>query len=167
MANRTEPVVLIAEDNADDLFMLRRAFDHIGVNVPIQTVSNGEEAIAYLAGNRKFANRDEYPLPDIVLLDLKMPRKNGFEVLNWWRLQNNLSAIRMVVLTTSEAIRDINEAYKLGAASFLVKPLNFNEFRTTIFAMYEFWRNNLRGEASRQEESTEPNGGNSNSASSR
>ena len=158
MSSRSEPVVLIAEDNEDDLFMLRRAFDHIGVRVPIQVVSNGEEAIAYLAGNRKFANRDEYPLPDIVLLDLKMPRKNGFDVLSWWRVQHNLGAIRMVVLTTSEAIRDINEAYKLGAASFLVKPLNFNEFRTTIFAMYDFWRNNLRGEASREEKSAEPDG---------
>jgi response regulator of citrate/malate metabolism len=71
----------------------------------------------------------------------------------------------MVVLTTSEAIRDINEAYKLGAASFLVKPLNFNEFRTTIFAMYDFWRNNLRGEASREEKSAEPNGDGNGAAS--
>ncbi len=154
MAGRSEPVILIAEDNEDDVFMLRRAFEQVSVQVPLHVVSNGEQAVAYLRGTGKFANRQEFPLPDIFLLDLKMPRKSGFEVLAWMCQQQELAAIRVVVLTTSEEIRDVNEAYKLGAASFLVKPLDFADFRTTIFAMYDYWRNNQPGQASRAEHDT-------------
>ena len=79
-----------------------------------------------------------------------MPRKNGFEVLEWLRVRRHLAPIRTVVLTTSDEIRDVNEAYRLGAASFLVKPVNFDEFRNTISAMYEYWRANLPGQSSRE-----------------
>jgi CheY-like chemotaxis protein len=150
MTVRSEPVILVAEDNENDVLMLRRAFLHLSVTAPIQYVENGEEVIAYLDGSGKFANRDEYPLPDVLLLDLKMPRKNGFDVLAWWRERKDLAAVRVVVLTTSEEIRDVNEAYRLGAASFLVKPLNFDEFRDTLFAMFQYWRANQPGESSRQ-----------------
>jgi CheY-like chemotaxis protein len=150
VAVRSDPVILVAEDSENDVLMLRRAFRHLSVTAPIQYVSNGEEVLAYLDGNGKFANRDEYPLPDILLLDLKMPRKNGFDVLTWWRERKDLAAIRVVVLTTSEEIRDVNEAYRLGAASFLVKPVNFDEFRNTLFAMFQYWRTNRPGESSRQ-----------------
>lgn len=119
--------------------MLRRAFEHSGVQVPMQVVSDGEEAIAYLKGEGRFAKRDEFPLPDLFLLDLKMPRKNGFEVLDWIRSQPTLAQMRVVVLTTSDEIRDVNRAYTLGAASFLTKPLNFTEFKDTIQAMYNYW----------------------------
>jgi CheY-like chemotaxis protein len=153
MGKRAEPVILIAEDSPDDVFMFRRAFEQMAVLAPIQVVCNGEEAIAYLKGSGRFSNRQEYPLPDLFLLDLKMPRKSGFEVLDWLRKQRQLTPIRVVVLTTSEEIRDVNEAYKLGAASFLVKPLNFDEFRNTISAMYDYWRTNVAGESSRQQDS--------------
>jgi CheY-like chemotaxis protein len=147
---RSEPVILVAEDNENDVLMLRRAFLHLVVTAPVQYVANGEEVIAYLSGTGRFANRDEYPLPDILLLDLKMPRKNGFDVLRWWRERKDLAAIRVVVLTTSEEIRDVNEAYRLGVASFLVKPFNFDEFRNTLFAMFQYWRANQLGLSSRQ-----------------
>ena len=152
MVARSEPVILVAEDDDNDVVMLRRAFDQLGISAPLQFVSNGEEAIAYLEGTGKFANRQENPLPDIILMDLKMPRKNGLEVLDWWRRQPHLAAIRMVVLTTSEEMRDVNAAYRLGAASFIVKPLHFADFRITIFAMVQYWRNNQPGESSREGE---------------
>jgi CheY-like chemotaxis protein len=154
MAGRCDPIILIAEDNEDDVFMLRRAFEQMAVPVPLHIVPNGEQVVAYLKGIGKFVNRQEFPLPDILLLDLKMPRKTGFEVLRWLREQHHLTGIRTVVLTTSEEIRDVNEAYRLGAASFLVKPLNFAEFRGTIFAMYEYWRNNQSGQAALNENGT-------------
>ena len=152
MVARSEPVILVAEDDDNDVIMLRRAFDQLAISAPLQFVSNGEEAIAYLEGSGKFSNRQEYPLPDIILMDLKMPRKSGLEVLDWWHRQPHLAAIRMVVLTTSEEMRDVNAAYRLGAASFIVKPLHFADFRITIFAMLQYWRNNLPGQSSREGE---------------
>ena len=139
MAEREQPVVLIAEDSENDLLMLRRAFRQASILAPMQHVSDGEQVIAYLKGEGKFGRRDEFPLPDVLLLDLKMPRKNGFEVLEWLRTQPSLRELRVVVLTTSEELRDVNRAYALGAASFLTKPLNFVEFKDTIQAMYNYW----------------------------
>lgn len=139
MAGRDQPVVLIAEDNENDVAMLRRAFRQASITAPIQYVSDGEQAIAYLKGEGKFGRRAEFPLPDLLLMDLKMPRKNGFDVLEWLRTQPSLSHLRVVVLTTSEELRDVNRAYALGAASFLTKPVNFVEFKDTIQAMYNYW----------------------------
>src|SRR5437879_6114874 len=116
-------LILIAEDREDDIFVIRRAFEKAHLLNPLQVVRDGEEAIAYLKGEGKFANRGEYPLPELLLLDLKMPRIDGFEVLRWIRQQPGLNALRVVVLTSSEDIRDVNQAYRLGANSFLVKPL--------------------------------------------
>jgi CheY-like chemotaxis protein len=137
--SKDQPVILIADDSENDVMMLRRAFVQSGVEVPMQVVNDGEEAIAYLNGDGGFANRDEFPLPDLLLLDLKMPRKNGFDVLEWIRSQPTLAQMRVVVLTSSDEIRDVNRAYSLGAASFLTKPVNFMEFKDTIQAMYNYW----------------------------
>jgi CheY-like chemotaxis protein len=139
MTGKDQPVVLIAEDSENDIAMLRRAFRQASITAPIQYVTDGEQAIAYLKGQGKFARRDEFPLPDVLLLDLKMPRKNGFDVLEWLRTQPSLSHLRVVVLTTSENLRDVNRAYALGAASFLTKPVSFVEFKDTIQAMYNYW----------------------------
>lgn len=133
------PVVLIAEDNPSDLLLFRRAFVQLGYMGPIQYVYDGEQAIAYLAGEGKFENRFEFPLPDFLLLDLKMPRKNGFEVLEWISTQPTLAELRTVVLTTSDDIREISRAYQLGAASFLTKPVNFTEFKDTLQALFNYW----------------------------
>jgi CheY-like chemotaxis protein len=139
MRSDGQPFVLIAEDGEADVELLRRSFNQAGLHVPMHIVGDGEECIAYLSGVGRYMHREEYPLPDLLLLDLKMPRKNGFEVLKWLRSQPGFSALRVVVLTTSERIRDINEAYALGANSFLTKPLNFVDFTNTIQAMYNFW----------------------------
>jgi CheY-like chemotaxis protein len=139
MTARDQPVVLIAEDNENDIVMLQRAFRQASITAPIQYVSNGEQAIAYLKGDGRFSRRDEFPLPDLLLLDLKMPRKSGFDVLEWLRTQPSMSHLRVVVLTTSEELRDVNRAYALGAASFLTKPVDFVEFKDTIQAMYNYW----------------------------
>jgi CheY-like chemotaxis protein len=134
-----QPMVLIAEDRDEDLFMLRRSFEQLGFDTPVEYVRDGEQAIAYLAGEGRFANRAEYPLPDLLLLDLKMPRKNGFEVLEWIQQQPGLDTLRTVVLTTSDEIFEAHRAYKLGASSFLTKPLSFTEFREMIQAVYGYW----------------------------
>jgi CheY-like chemotaxis protein len=134
-----QPFVLIAEDVPDDVELLQRSFSQAGIAAALHVVGDGDECIAYLSGTGKYANREEYPLPDLLLLDLKMPRANGFEVLKWLRAQPSLSSLRVVVLTSSERIRDINLAYELGANSFLTKPLNFIDFTNTIQAMLKYW----------------------------
>ena len=134
-----EAVILLAEDREDEVMLMRRAFTKANFLNPLHVVSNGEEAIAYLQGEGKYANRDEYPLPSLLLLDLKMPRKNGFEVLQWIREQPGLSALRVVVLTASDEIRDVNRAYQLGANSFLVKPVDFAHFVEVTQALKGYW----------------------------
>ncbi len=135
----TEGVILLAEDREDEVMLLRRAFAKANFLNPLHVVSNGEEAIAYLQGEGKYSNRDEYPLPSLLLLDLKMPRINGFEVLEWIRQQPSLNALRVVVLTASDEMRDVNRAYQLGANSFLVKPVDFAHFVEVTQALKGYW----------------------------
>lgn len=133
------PVILLAEDREDDILVIRRAFAKGNIHNPLQVVRDGEEAIAYLAGEGKYANRSEYPLPGLLLLDLNMPRMDGFEVLRWIRMQPGIASLRVVVLTSSEEIPDVNEAYRLGANSFLVKPLDFQLFVETSKLIKDYW----------------------------
>jgi CheY-like chemotaxis protein len=132
-------VVLLAEDDENDIELLKRAFKQTHVENPLQIVRDGEEAIEYLKGEGKFSERQKYPLPTLVLLDLKMPRKDGFEVLRWIREQPSLKALRVLVLTTSSDIRDVTKAYKLGANSFLVKTLDIQDFGALVSQIKNCW----------------------------
>lgn len=132
-------LILIAEDNDDHVLLLRRALKKGAILNPIFVVSDGEEAVAYLKGEGKFADRYEYPLPGLLLLDLKMPKKNGFEVLQWIREQPFLKRLRVVVLTTSDNPQDIDRAYELGANSFIVKPLEQQQFLEVTEAIKGYW----------------------------
>ncbi len=132
-------VFLLVEDNKDDVLLIRRAFEKGKVLNPLQVVYGGEEAIEYLSGSGKYANRAEFPLPTLVLLDIKMPRVDGFDVLKWIRLQPELSALRVVILTSSDEMRDVNTAYQLGANSFLVKPIDFERFVEISQALAGYW----------------------------
>src|SRR5215831_3407186 len=118
-------LILIAEDDENDVFLIKRALHQAQFENPLQVVRNGEEAIAYLKGNTPFEDREKYPMPAILLLDLKMPRKNGFEVLSWIRQHPEYNSVAVVVLTSSQESADINRAYALGANSYMVKPANF------------------------------------------
>ena len=134
-----QAVIMLAEDLEDDILLIRTAFRKGNILNPLQVVRDGEEAVAYLQGEGKYANRLEYPLPDLLLLDLKMPRLDGFQVLRWIREQPGFQNLPVVVLTSSEQMRDVNEAYKLGANSFLVKPLEFDNFVETTRILRDYW----------------------------
>jgi len=151
-------VILLAEDEEDYVLLIERAFERANIPNPLYTVWNGEEVIYYLKGEGKYANRDEYPLPDLLLLDLKMPRVNGFEVLTWLRQQPGLSGLRVLVLTSSDEIRDVNLAYQLGANSFLVKPLDFQDTTTLSRLICDFWLKASKTPESFRPPRTEPNG---------
>jgi CheY-like chemotaxis protein len=132
-------VILLVEDEEDDVLLIKRAFSQASIFNPLFVVWNGEEAINYLKGTGKYANRAEYPLPDLLLLDLKMPRVDGFQVLKWIRQQPGLKSLRILVLTSSDQIRDANRAYQLGANSFLVKPLDFENVIELSRLIWNFW----------------------------
>lgn len=141
-------VILLAEDEEDYVLLLRKAFEQAKVPVVLHAVSDGREAMWYLDGVGKYSNREEYPLPDLLLLDLKLPRYNGLEVLSWLRKQPGFSALRVLVLTSSDRVKDVNEAYRLGANSFLVKPYDFDNLAYLSALINDFWL-----EASRSPES--------------
>jgi CheY-like chemotaxis protein len=134
-----QAVILLAEDREDDIILIKRAFAKGELRNPLFVVRDGEEAISYLSGTGKYSNRAEYPLPDLLLLDLKMPRVDGFEVLKWVRQQPGFSALRVVVLTASDQIRDVNTAYRLGANSFLVKPTDFENVVEMAKTLRSYW----------------------------
>jgi CheY-like chemotaxis protein len=131
--------ILLVEDNADDVFFMKRAFRTAGINNPIQIANNGQAAIDYLAGNGEFVDRAKYPLPCLVLLDLKLPGINGHEVLQWIREQENLETLVVLMLTTSRENRDIEEAYRLGCNAFLVKPSAPPKLIELVAALKQFW----------------------------
>lgn len=130
---------LVVDDNRDDAFLLQRAFQKAKVLNPVHVVNSGEEAIEYLRGAGKYANRAEFPLPSLVLLDLNMPGMDGFEVLRWIRQQSHLRALRVVILSSSDDMRDVNKAYQLGANSFLIKPADFERFVELSMALNGYW----------------------------
>lgn len=132
-------LVLLVEDNEDDVTLIRRAFSKGSVVNPLQIVSSGEEALEYLLGIGRYSNRHEYPLPELILLDLKLPGIDGIQVLRWIRQQPGLKALRVVVLTSSNALRDATVAYRAGANSFLVKPIDFDEFDNLTNAIQGYW----------------------------
>src|SRR6266850_4008699 len=137
-------LILIAEDFEDDVYLIRHALEKAGVLNPTQVVRSGEDAIAYLQGDGEFAHRDEYPLPSLLLLDLKMPGTDGFQVLRWVRQQPGLKALRVIALTSSEDIRDVNHAYECGANSFLVKPMDFENSVEIGKFIKDYWLGKAR-----------------------
>ena len=134
-----DKTILLVEDNAEDVFLIRRAFSAAGVTKPLIMVRDGEEAMAYLKGEGPYANREQYPLPDMMLLDLDMPKVNGFQVLTWLRSRPRWKLLPVIVLTMSIYHSDVHTAYLLGANSFLSKPVDFLDLTAAVRQMCEFW----------------------------
>ena len=127
MTNPFEHPILIADDEDDEAFLLQRALKKAAITNPIRRVKNGEEAIGYLAGSGGFADRSQHPLPIVVLLDLNMPKKSGFEVLEWIRAQPSLRALAIDIFSCSSREEDIQKALQLGANLYLKKPITLLE----------------------------------------
>ena len=130
--------ILQVEDDPNDIFFLQRAMKKAGVLNPIQVARDGQQAIDYLQGVEKFADREKFPFPCLVLLDLKLPHVMGLDVLKWIRQESGLSMV-VVVLTASADDADIASAYHLGANAFLVKPADANVLVEMAKAINEFW----------------------------
>lgn len=131
--------ILLVEDDPNDVLLLRRAFRKANLANPLVAVGDGEQATAYLAGGGEYSDRDRFPLPIIILLDLKLPRRSGLEVLAWLRNQPKLRRLPVVVLTASRELADINTAYELGASSYLVKPVAFDNLVEMVKTLNLYW----------------------------
>lgn len=131
--------VLLAEDNSTDALMVQRAFKKANLLNPIQVVDDGDKAVAYLAGEPPYEDRQQYPFPVLLLLDLKLPRRSGLEVLEWLRQQPLIKRLPVVVLTSSKENSDINRAYDLGANSYLVKPVAFDPLLELVKTVGLYW----------------------------
>lgn len=131
--------ILIVEDNPDDVMLLQRAMKKSNIINPLHVVVDGVEAVEYLSGTGKFTDRTANPLPVLILLDLKLPRKSGLEVLEWLRNQPGIKRIPVIILTSSNQNPDINRAYDLGANSYLVKPVDFNDLIKMVDSLHLFW----------------------------
>jgi CheY-like chemotaxis protein len=130
--------ILLVEDEENDVFFMQQAMRKAGVANPIQVASNGQEAIDYFKGAGKFANREEFPLPCLVLLDLKLPNVMGLDVLKWIRQQPEVTAI-VVILSSSNEEADIATAYRLGANGYLVKPPDVSKLTEIAKSIKDFW----------------------------
>jgi CheY-like chemotaxis protein len=140
MNDGSATTILLAEDREDDVILIQRAFKEGGVRYPLIVVRDGEEAIRYLSGLGRYSNRELYPLPVLLLLDLTLPGTDGFEVLRWIRSQPYLIDLPVVVMTQSHRIRDVNQAYRLGAYSFIVKTDDFKDAVAFAQSMSEYWQ---------------------------
>src|SRR4051812_41361786 len=120
--------VLLVEDDLNDIFLVKRAFKMAHLQNPLQVVTDGQEAVNYLKGEAKYSDRTLFPLPKLIVMDIKMPRRTGFEVLEWVKSNRGpLRRIPVVIVSSSNNPTDINRAYELGANAYMVKPVNFKE----------------------------------------
>jgi CheY-like chemotaxis protein len=133
------PLVLIAEDSEADVFFLLRAFAAAKLENPVYVVRSGAEALEYLSGGGKYSDREKYPMPGIVFIDLKMPKPDGFDVLRWKERQKGLARMLWVAISNFDGVKTINEAYAAGATTFLAKPLDRMDVRNLVDAFEEFW----------------------------
>jgi CheY-like chemotaxis protein len=131
--------ILLVEDDANDTFFLKYAFEEAGITEPLQVVTDGKQAMDYLAGTGRYADRTNFPFPSLILLDLKLPVRMGLDVLRWIKQQAELRSLLVIVLSSSPEAAEVDEAYLLGARSFLVKPLSVEKRRVMAKAIKEYW----------------------------
>ncbi len=131
--------LLLVEDDPNDVFLIQRAFRRANLMMPMDVVGDGDEAVHYLTGQSQYSDRGKYPLPSLILLDLKLPRRSGLEVLAWLRSQPIIRRIPVVVLTSSQEYNDVDRAYEAGVNSYLVKPVTFNALERMISSLDSYW----------------------------
>ena len=134
------PVVLLVEDDPADARLIMRAIERVKIPARVVHVKNGDDAVSYLAGTEQYGDRKKYPLPYLVLMDVKLPRRWGLEVLQWMRGQKSgVERVPVVMLTSSQEAVDIRRAYDFGVNSYLVKPENTEQLLRMVSVLKEYW----------------------------
>jgi CheY-like chemotaxis protein len=131
--------ILQVDDDPNDQIIIQAACRHAGITVNATAVDDGAKAISYLKGGGIYADRERFPIPALMLLDLKMPMRSGFEVLEWARRQPELKYLPVIVFTASNQEEDMKRAYELGANAYVVKPNNLAETVEALKAIKAFW----------------------------
>jgi CheY-like chemotaxis protein len=131
--------VLLVEDDLNDIFLVKRAFKMAQLETPLQVVTDGEEATHYLSGKGKYKDRDAYPLPKLIVMDIKMPRMSGFDVLEWIKHDGTLRRIPVIIVSSSNRPEDIDRAYELGANAYMVKPVNYRAVERLFESITHYW----------------------------
>jgi DNA-binding response OmpR family regulator len=129
----------LVEDSEDDVFFMKRALKQAGVDNPLQVVMDGQAAIDYVAGHNQYADRSQFPVPALVLLDLRLPLVPGMDVLKWIRSHSDWVGLPVVILTSSRHENDLRDAYASGANSFLVKPSESAELVAMVRSVKDYW----------------------------
>jgi DNA-binding response OmpR family regulator len=143
IAGKLQPVLYV-EDDENDVIFLRMAFENAQVLNPLQVVSDGRLAMDYLLGIEPYSNRDEFPLPCLVLLDIKLPKKSGLEVLQWMRVTPEFVSVPVIILSSSSSNEDIHRAYAQGSNGYLVKPGSPKELLVLAKAIKDYWLDHNR-----------------------
>lgn len=139
LKDKTQVSILIADDDADDRLLTKEAFEENHIINPINFVNDGEELMAYLLKRGKYADKELYPQPGMILLDLNMPRKDGREALGEIKSHPELRRIPVIVLTTSKAEEDVIRSYNLGVNCFITKPVTFNSLVEVTRMLGKYW----------------------------
>lgn len=139
MTDRTEHIILMADDDPDDRHLAEKALRGTSLEGALRFVEDGVELMNYLRREKPYASRNDYPLPDLILLDLNMPRKDGREALEEIKVDASLRRIPVVVLTTSSAEEDVFQTYDSGVNAFITKPVTFSELCRVLQRTSEFW----------------------------
>lgn len=135
----TPCTILYAEDEPDDILFLERAFKSVGLPHTLNAVSDGEKAQEYLAGEGQFKDRTRYPLPDLILLDINMPKQSGLDVLRWLRNQAQFKSLPVLILTSSSRMEDKEKARQLGAEDYLLKPSDPLQLTELVKSLHDRW----------------------------
>jgi len=131
--------ILIVDDDENDIFFAKRAFTEINVHCTFQVLKNGQEAVDYLSGQGPYADRQKFPLPMMILMDLKMPVMDGFQVLEWLRSRPGIKVIPTLVFSSSDIPSDITRAYELGANSFMTKSVTYDGLLLKLQTLSQYW----------------------------
>jgi len=132
-------IVLVAEDDENDAFLLKRALEKNRIGMPVHVCGDGEEAMDYLKGKGQYANRDLFPFPRVIVTDLKMPRRSGFDILRWLQSHPECNLIPKIVLSASDQEADVILAYQLGVNCYFRKPSTVAELTTLVRRVYDLW----------------------------
>lgn len=140
MVNDNTFTILLVEDDLNDVFLVKRAFKKAQIPNPLQVVTDGEEVISYLQGRGKYADRHTYPLPRLIVMDIRMPGQSGFDVLEWIKRDGHaLRRIPVIIVSSSDNPADVNRAYELGANAYMIKPVDYREVERLFQTITQYW----------------------------
>ena len=131
--------ILLVEDNENEACLLRQAVQQMNAGHTVQTVGNGEEATRYLLGQGQYQNREKFPLPNLLITDLEMPHMSGLAFLKWLRGHPECAVVPTIVFSSSRNAADVSEAYRLGANSYIAKPMGYPDLLQALRSIQEYW----------------------------